>query len=94
MGTPEASRDLHERLVRVEDAAQEFRFIHLVKTDAQTNGMGTLYAQQRRLQEELSGFRAEATAEFEAIKTEQARQGEKLASIESAVAEILRRLPE
>ena len=76
---------LHERLDRVEDAVQEFRFVHMVRTDAHVNGMGALHAGQQRLEHTLAGFRAEVTVELETIKAEQARQGEML-------AEVLRRL--
>jgi hypothetical protein len=57
----------------------------MVKTDAQTAGLGMLHAQQQRIQHELLGFRAEVAVELEGIKAEQARQGEML-------AEVLRRL--
>ena len=87
MGTPEQPPHLEERVTRVEGAVQEIRFVYMAKTDAQSNGMGILYAGQQRLEQMLMGFRAEATAELETIKTEQARQGEIL-------TEILRRLPE
>jgi chromosome segregation ATPase len=70
MVTPEDSQELLHRLTCAEDAVQRFEFIHLVKTDAQTAGLGILYAQQRRMQEELSGFRAEVTTELETIKSE------------------------
>ena len=63
--------------------------------------LGILYAQQQRMQQELSGFRAEVAAEFgvvkadlEAVKAEQARQGEKLDAVQATLAEVLRRLPE
>jgi hypothetical protein len=87
MATPEAPRDVESRLTQVEDAVQEFRFVHQVRVDAATNGMGILYAGQQRLEHMVMGFRAEVTAELETIKTEQARQG-------GLLAEILRRLPE
>jgi hypothetical protein len=97
MGMAEPSRDLEERVTRVEDAVQEFRFVHMTKTDAQTAGMGILYAGQQRLEHMLVGFRAETAAEFgavhaelDAVKAEQARQR---GLIEEAL-EILRRSPE
>jgi hypothetical protein len=101
MAMPEVPPEILGRLTHVEDAVQEFRYVHQVKTDATTNGLGMLYAQVRRIEHGLAGFRAETAVEFGAVrseladlKTEQARQGEKLSVIESAVAEILRRLPE
>jgi hypothetical protein len=103
MGTPEHPHRFEERIVRVEDAVQEIRFVHLAKTDAQSNGMGILYAGQQRIEHMLVGFRAEAAAEFGAfrgevnarlgaLETEQARQGEKLDQVQTTLAEILRRL--
>lgn len=100
------SPELHERLVRVEDAVQEFRFVHMVRTDAHVNGMGALYAGQQRLEHTLAGFRAEVTVELEtvkadlaAVRTEQARQGAELDEIKAEqarhgeiLAEVLRRL--
>ena len=94
MGTPEVPHNVESRLTHVEDAVQEIRFVHMTKTNAQSNGMGILYAGQQRLEHMLTGFRMEVAAEFgvvrselEAVKAEQARQGEML-------AEVLRRLPE
>jgi hypothetical protein len=101
MAMPEVPPDYLDRLTRAEDAIQHFKFVHMIKTDATTNGLAMLHAQQRRLQEELSGFRGEVTAHLgsvdtrlESIEVEQARQGEKLTAIEAALAEVLRRLPE
>lgn len=101
MSTPDQPRDLEDRVTRVEDAVQEFRFVHMAKTDAQTTGMGLLYAGQQRLEFMLTGFRVEAAGEFgvvhselAAVRAEQARQGARLESIESTLGEILRRLPE
>src|SRR4051812_27634532 len=101
MATPEPSRDLEARVTSVEDAVQEFRFVYMTKTDAQTTGMGILYAGQQRLEHMLMGFRAEAAAEFgavhaelDAVKAEQARQGEQLDQVQASLAEVLRRLPE
>lgn len=96
MGTPEQPQHLEDRVTRVEDAVQEIRFVYMAKTDAQSNGMGMLYAGQQRLEHMLMGFRAEVAAEFGAfrgevnarlgaIETEQVRQGQVL-------DEILRRL--
>jgi hypothetical protein len=94
MAMPEVPPDYLDRLVTVEDAIQHFKFVHMIKTDATTNGLAMLHAQQRRLQEELSGLRGEVTAHLgsvdtrlESIEAEQARQSEML-------AEVLRRLPE
>lgn len=87
MGMPELPRDTESRLAAVEDAVQEFRFVHMTKTDAQSTGMGLLYAGQQRLEHMLVGFRAEAAAEFGAVHAE-------LAEIKSTMAEVLRRLPE
>lgn len=74
---------------------QRFEFTHQVKTDSLTAGLGVLYAQQQRLQQELAGFRAEVAVEFETVKTdiaqvraEQVRQGEELAVLQVAVAEV------
>jgi hypothetical protein len=101
MATPDVSAEFLDRLVTVEDAIQHFKFVHMIKTDATTNGLAMLHAQQRRLQEELSGFRGEVAAHLgsvdtrlESIEAEQSRQGEKLTAIEAALAEVLRRLPE
>jgi hypothetical protein len=85
MATPE------DRLTAVEDAVQEFRFIHMVKTDATTAGMGMLYAQQQRLEHALAGFRAEVAAEFGSFRAD---VDTRLGAIEAALAEVLRRLPE
>lgn len=46
MATPEQPQHLEGRVTRVEDAVQEIRFVHMAKTDAQSNGMGILYAGQ------------------------------------------------
>lgn len=92
MATPEVPQELLDRL----------------KTDAVSNGMGILYAGQRRLEHMVVGFRAEAAAEFGAVhaemvvlQAEQARQGERLDRVEvslgqvqATLAEVLRRLPE
>lgn len=86
--TPVPSHELHERLVSVEDAAQEFRFIHLVKTDAQTAGMGVLYSQQQRIQQELSGFRAEVAAELETVKNDLAAVKDELTAVKDDVATV------
>lgn len=85
MAMPQPSGDFHDRLNRVEDAVQEFRFVHRYKTEAQTAGLAIVYAKQERMQEEIAGFRAEVHAELETIKSEQARQG-------GVLDEILRRL--
>lgn len=97
MATPEPPQELLDRLTRAEDAVQRFEFIHLVKTDAQTAGLGILYAQQQRMQHDLAGFRAEVAAEFEAFKTDVAAEfgavRTELTDIKTTLAEILRRLP-
>lgn len=93
---PQPSDDFHDRLARVEDAVQRFEFVHLVKTDATTNGLGMLFAQQKRVQEDIAGFRAEVTAEFESLRTdvtvELATLKGEVADIKTTLAEILRRL--
>jgi hypothetical protein len=101
MGTPEVPREVLDRLTHVEDAVQEIRFVYMSKTDAQTAGLGILHAQQQRLQQEMSGFRAEVAAHLgsvdtrlESLETEQARQGQKLDQVQTTLAEVLRRLPE
>ena len=101
MGTPEVPREVESRLTQVEDAVQEIRFVHMAKTDAQSNGMGILYAGQQRLEHMLTGFRMEVAAEFgvvrselDALKAQQARQGERLDQVQATLVEVLRRLPE
>jgi hypothetical protein len=101
MAMPEVPPEILGRLTHVEDAVQEFRYVHQVKTDATTNGLGMLYAQVQRIEHGLAGFRAETAVEFgavrselEAVKAEQARQGEKLDQVQATLAEVLRRLPE
>lgn len=92
-------------MIRTEDAVQRFEFIHIVKTDAQTAGLAMLWAQQKRMQEELSGFRAEVAAEFGALKSEfgalRSDTSAEFASVraeldgmKATLTEILRRLPE
>lgn len=66
---------------------QRFEFTHRVKTEAQSNGMGILYAGQQRLEHMLVGFRTEVAGEFAAVHAE-------LAELKSTLAEVLRRLPE
>ena len=93
MAAPDVPLEILDRLSRVEDAVQRFEFVHLVKVDATTAGLGVLYAQQQRLADELTGFRAETAAELEALKTEQAMQSETLDGHTRLLQEILDRLP-
>lgn len=79
--------DVESRLARVEDAVQQFDFVHRIKTEAQSNGMGILHAGQQRLEHMLIGFRAEVAAEFGAVHAE-------LDAVKASLAEVLRRLPE
>lgn len=83
MTTPDPSHPadpaLLARIEAVEVSVQEIRFQHLVKVDATQNGLGIVYGQVQRIQQELTGFRAEVAAHMEA-------QDVKL-------DEILRRLP-
>jgi hypothetical protein len=88
MATPE------DRLTAVEDAVEKSEFMRIVGANAGK-------VRQQRMQQELSGFRAETAAHLgsvdtrlESIEAEQSRQGEKLTAIEAALAEVLRRLPE
>lgn len=93
-GDAEVPQELLDRLTNAEDAVQRFEFIHMVKVDACTAGLGILYAGQKRLQEEVSGFRAETAAEFGSLRSEVESVKSKLTTIESSLAEVLRRLPE
>lgn len=98
MGTPEVPHNVESRLTHVEDAVQEIRFVHMTKTDAQSNGMGILYAGQQRLEHMLAGFRMEVAAELGSFRADvDAKFGAvntRLETIESTLAEVLRRLPE
>jgi hypothetical protein len=73
MATPE------DRLTAVEDAVEKSEFMRIVGANAGK-------VRQQRMQQELSGFRAEVAAEFGTV-------GARLDVIESTLAEILRHLP-
>lgn len=102
MTTPDPSdaAALLARLEAVEDSVQAIQFTHMVRVEAVTSGLGIVHGQVRRIEQELTGFRAEATAQLGALATEQDAQGAKLdalntkvEALDSKVDEILRRLP-
>jgi hypothetical protein len=81
-----AEAGLLARLEAVEDSVQQTRFVDSVKIDAVQNGLGIVYSQLQRVQQEMTGFRAETTAHLAAQDTKLDEHG-------ALLAEILRRLP-
>lgn len=88
------------RLEAVEVSVQEIRFQHIVKVDAVQNGLGILYGRMQLIEQELTGFRAEAAAEFgvlkgdvSELKSDADTLKDDMVSVKDSLAEILRRLP-
>jgi outer membrane murein-binding lipoprotein Lpp len=71
MSTPQTTEPkLEERVSQLEVSVQEIRFHHMAKFDAMSYGLAVLHSQHEHLQQELTGFRAEATAHLTALKTD------------------------